>query len=904
LPLAPGHTLAHYRITAAIGAGGMGEVYRGTDSKLDREVAIKLLPAELAQDAERLARFEREAKLLASLNHPNIAHVYGFENATLTDGSAAHFLAMELVPGEDLAERLKRGAIPVDEAIAIAKQIAEALEEAHEKGIVHRDLKPANVKVTPDGKVKVLDFGLAKAWEGPGAASSDLSQSPTLAHTGTAAGLILGTAAYMSPEQARGKAVDKRADVWAFGVVLWEMLTGQRLFVGETVSDTLAAVLTTEPSWKALPSATPTHVRQLLRRCLEREPKRRLRDVGEARVALEPGAGAERIGSEAEAVISWWPRGLPWALLAVLAVVSGLALWRVRATATTPATAIRVTIELTDDPSGGLSNRSVGTNVVLSPAGDRLVFVAAGEGPAIYARRLDGLAATPMPGTEGGHNPFFSPDGEWIAFFADGKLKKVALSGGGAATLADAEDPRGGAWLEDGTIVFAPRVESPLLRVPVGGGAPAPVTALDAKLEQRTHRWPDGLPGGRGLLYTAHTKTGSYDDASLVVQGPGGEPRRVLLKGGYHARYLSSGHIVYLHDKKLFAVPFDLDRLQLAGPAVPVIQGVAGATPSGTAQFSASRNGLLVYAPAVTSRNVLSWLDRSGRLTPLRSQPAAYQDLRLSPEGDRVALAIEQQGRFDIWVLDLRRDTLSRLTFHPDNDFDPVWTSDGRRIAYTSWRPDVGATNLFWQRADGSGEPERLTTNANRQFRGSWHPSGRFFAFTEARPGALLDVMMLTVEWDEKSGLRPRTPEAFVSTPFQEQYPEFSPDGRWLAYVSNESGVFEVYVRPFPGPGGKWQISTGSGASPRWSKARPELLYQSGGQLMVVSYSVVEGSFRAGKPRPWAELPPPTEDFDWAPSGDRVALVHPERATSGGAPTRVLVFNVFDELRRLAPRAQ
>jgi serine/threonine-protein kinase len=352
------------------------------------------------------------------------------------------------------------------------------------------------------------------------------------------------------------------------------------------------------------------------------------------------------------------------------------------------------------------------------------------------------------------------------------------------------------------------------------------------------------------------------------------------LKGGYHGRYLASGHIAYLHEAKLFAVPFDLERLELAGQAVPVIQGVAGAIASGTAQFSAARNGLLVYAPAVTTRSVLSWLDRSGRISTLRSQPAAYRDLRLSPEADRVALAIEQQGRSAVWVLDLQRDTLSRLTFNPDNDFAPVWTSDGRRIAYTSWRADVGAVNLFWQRADGSGESERLTTSAHRQLQGSWHPSGRFFAFTEVRPGALYDVMLLTLEGDEKSGLRPGTPEAFVSTPFQEQEPEFSPDGRWLAYASNESGAFEVYVRPFPGPGGKWQISTGAGATPRWSKT-PELMYQAGSQLMVVSYAVVEGSFRASKPRLWAELPLTTEDFDWAPSGDRVALVHPERAASG-----------------------
>jgi serine/threonine-protein kinase len=904
MTLAAGTKLGPYEVLAPLGAGGMGEVYKARDTRLGREVAVKVLPGDLLESEERRTRFEREARALAALNHPNIAAIYSFEEIPGAPGaSSRHLLVMELVEGESLDVRISRGPLPLEESLSVARQIAEALEAAHEKGIVHRDLKPANVKVTEEGKVKLLDFGLAKALEGErgsskGNSGGGVTQSPTLTARGTAAGVILGTAAYMSPEQARGRAVDKRTDIWAFGCMFYETLTGRRAFDGETVSDTLAAVLRQDVDLGALSPETPASVRRLLARCLERDAKRRLRDIGEARIALDPEAAAERTGPETTIPISSWRRGLPWTLAVVLAAVSGATFWTARRGTTKPAAPIRVTVELTDDALVRVGSRSIGTNVVLSPAGDLLVFVPAREGSPVYARRLDELAASPLPGTEGGSGPFFSPDGASIAFFADGKLKKVSLSGGAATTLADAENPRGGAWLEDGTIVFAPRVESPLLRVPANGGSAVPITALDA--EQRTHRWPDGLPGGRGLLYTSHTKTGSYNDASLVVQGPGGQPRRVLLRGGYQGRYLPSGHIVYLHDQTLFAVPFDCDRLELAGPAVPVIPGVVGVTANGTAQFSASRNGLLIYAPVLTSPRVLSWLDRSGRLVPLRSQPAGYRDLRLSPEADRAALTIEQQGGSGIWILDLRRETLSRLTFQPGNHSRPVWTPDGRRIAYTSWRDDVSATNLYWQRADGSGQPERLTTSPNRQFQGSWHPTGKFFAFTEARPGSLLDLMILPVEGDEKSGFRPGTPEPFLSTPFQEQDPAFSPDGHWLAYTSNESGTFEVYVRPFPGPGGKWQISAESGGDPRWSPTRPELLYRSGDRLMVVPYRAEGGSFQPGTPRPWAELPPATEDIDWHPSSDRVALVHPERDTRGGPPTRILFLNFFDELRRLA----
>ncbi|HSK08638.1 MAG TPA: protein kinase, partial [Vicinamibacterales bacterium] len=857
-----GSRLAHFEIAAKLGEGGMGVVYLAHDNRLGREVAIKVLPEAFVADQDRLARFEREARVLASLSHPNVAAIY-----EVGEQVGTHFLVMELAAGEDLSERLARGPVPIHEALAIALQIAEALEAAHERGIVHRDLKPANIKVNAAGQVKVLDFGLAKALEPESAepSHSALAASPTLTNRATQAGVLLGTAAYMSPEQARGKPADKRADIWAFGVVLWEMLTGRRLFAGETLSDVLAGILKTEPDWTAVPAGTPARVRTLLRRCLEHDAQLRLRDIGEARIALDRPGDAEEAGAERSALAPPWRGLLPWALVVVLTIAAGVASWNaIESKAVLPAP-VRVTIAMTEDASVRLADRAMGASVVIAPAGDRLAFVARGDGAPIYVRRLDSLVAAPIPGTEGGQSPFFSPDGEWIGFFADGKLKKAALSGGAATTLADAAEPRGGTWLEDGTIVFAPRVESPLLQVPANGGTPTAKTTLEEGSEQLTHRWPEGLPGGRGLLYTAHTKTGSYDDASLVVLGPGGAAPRVLLQGGYHGRYLASGHIAYLHDQTLFAVPFDLDRLERVGPAVPVIQGVAGATLNGTAEFSAAHNGLLIYGTAVASPRALSWLDASGRLTPLRDEPASYRALRLSPTGDRAALAIEHEGRSDIWILDLARENLSRMTFHNDNDVEPVWTPNGRRIAYTSWREDVGALNFFWQRADGTGQPQRLTTSSERHLRGAWHPDGAIFAYTAVRQGTLLDVMLLALEGDEASGFRPGTPEPFLATPAEERDPHFSPDGRWLAYASSESGNYEVYVRPFPGPGGKWQISNGSGVSPRWSPTRPELLYRAGNHLMVVEYGADERSFRAGRPRPWAELPPETQDFDWSP---------------------------------------
>jgi len=514
-----GTRLGPYEIVSPLGAGGMGEVFRARDTKLNRDVAIKVLPAAFAQDSERVARFRREAQVLASLNHPNIAAIHGLEES---EGVLA--LALELVEGDDLAERLTRGAFPVDEAIAIAKQIAEGLEAAHEKGIVHRDLKPANLKLTREGTVKILDFGLAKAYEGEPTADGALSQSPTMSRQMTEAGVIFGTAAYMSPEQARGTTVDKRADIWAFGVVLFEMLTGKRLFTGETVSDTLAAVLRQEIDWKTLPASTPPGLRRLLERCLDRDSKGRLRDIGEARIALE-----ERLGTPDAARASSGSRALPWFLALALALVSALALWALWGRMPQPGPPLRLSAELGADAS---LSTEYGPAAILSPDGRLLAFVAsqgADGRPRLHLRRLDQLDAAPLSGTEGARDPFFAPDGEWIAFFADAKLKKVSVSGGAAVTICDAEDDRGGTWAEDGTIFFTPSAQKGgLSRVASAGGTPQTLTTPDPASQERTHRWPQALPGGKSVLYTAHSVVGNYEDASLVVHTLEGDTRKVL----------------------------------------------------------------------------------------------------------------------------------------------------------------------------------------------------------------------------------------------------------------------------------------------------------------------------------------------------------------------------------------
>jgi serine/threonine-protein kinase len=909
MSLQPGARLGPYEIVSAIGAGGMGEVYRANDTNLKRAVAIKVLPDLYATDPERIARFQREAELLGALNSQNIAQIYGVEKS---GNSAA--LVLELVEGETLADRIGRGAIPVEEALPIASQIADALATAHEHGIIHRDLKPANIKVRPDGTVKVLDFGLAKLNEAAtsSALSRDASLSPTIttpAHM-TGIGVLLGTAAYMSPEQARGSTVDKRTDLWAFGCVLYEMLTGARLFDGDTVSDALAAVLKTDPQWTSLPANTPVPIRRLLRRCLEKDRRRRLESAADARLELEEAAKPSDEASAPRLVplrVPLWQRAVPWAIAGLLAiglliVLVSWAPWR----AATPVTPVRLNADLGADASLVIDQ---GPAAILSPDGETLAFTArlnAGGEPQLFVRRLRDLQASPLPGTQGARNPFFSPDGEWIAFFAGGKLKKVATTGGAVVTLCDAEAGRGGDWGADGTIIFTP-TNLPMVtlrRVSAAGGTPEPASTLGA--DETTHRWPQIIGSGKAVLYSAATTLTAWDEAWIVVQPlPSGTPKIVQRKG-YFGRYLPSGHLTYMHDGTLFAVPFDLDRMEVTGKAVPVLENVAASPDvTGGAQVAFSRSGTLVYTTAVREafEAPMVWMARDGKTTPLRPTPANWANPSFSPDGRTLLMYIDDRAQSDVWTYDIARDTLSKLTFDAGRDVAPIWSADGRRITFTSNRAGKSALNIYWQRADGTGQPQRLTDSGNNQTPSSWHPSGKFLAFYEQVPQMRFDLMILPMEGDESSGLTPGKPTAFLSTPFAESFPVFSPDGRWLAYISEESGRPEIYVRPFPGPGGKWQISADGGSLPRWSRARNELLFESlDNRLMVASYKVQGETFVPDKPRVWSPRPFAVRavgwDFDLHPDGERAVVAPtPDAVTPVKQDKVVFVFDFLDDLR-------
>jgi Tol biopolymer transport system component len=928
MSLSSGTCLGPYEIVAAVGAGGMGEVYRARDTRLKRDVALKILPESFASDADRLARFQREAEVLASLNHPNIAAIHGLEES---DGVRA--LVMELVDGETLADRIARGPIPIDEALPIAKQIAEALEAAHEQGIIHRDLKPANIKVTPNGVVKVLDFGLAKLSESAGGQPSvggPVSLSPTITSPAlmTGVGVLLGTAAYMSPEQARGKAADKRSDIWAFGCVLYEMLTSKRTFSSDEIADTLAFVVTKDPDWSALPAATPSSIRKLLRRCLEKDRKRRLPDAGSARLELEDALsappdqsaapGARRLQPE----ISAWRRSLPWASAVVALVIGGAAVW-VSAPWRTPAPPAlrRLSVELGADVSL-LTDQ--GAAAVLSPDGQTLAFVAQPSGATLsqlYVRRLAELQPKALNGAEGARDPFFSPDGQWIGFFAGGKLKKISVGGGSAVTLADAPNSRGAAWTDDDSIVFQPinaqtlgSRSGSLMRIRASGGMPQQLTTLVG--DEVTHRWPQMLPGGKAVLFTAHnTTTAGYEDANIIVQSLIDGSRKTVVRGGYFARYAPSGHLVYLHEGTVFAAPFDIESFTLKGQPTPVLDGVTTNAGFGGAQFAFSSTGSLVYVQG--SRFDLNapilWMNRKGSTSVLRSTRAVWSNPQFSPDGRFLAIDINGAAGAvgDIWIYDPGRDALSRLTFGATNQ-RAVWTPDGRHIAFSSRRGDGSIYNIYWQPADGTGDVQRLTESKYSQLPASWHPSGKFLAFTEGIiPGKSNDLMILPMEGNEASGWKPGRPYVFLSTPLNESEPVFSPDGRWVAYASNESSLQanDVYVRPFPGPGGKWQISTDGGNQPAWSRSGRELFYRTPeGRLMVVSYTVEGDSFRADKPQAVAETRTNNtirgRAYALHPDSQRFAVAATPQDTGAKQDKVVFVFNFFDELRRLAPAAK
>jgi eukaryotic-like serine/threonine-protein kinase len=883
----PGTKLGSYQILAPLGSGGMGDVFRARDMRLDREVALKMVSAGLARDPERVARFEREAKLLASLNHPNIAAIYGVE-----ESGPAPALVMELVEGPTLADRIKAGPLPVDEAVRIARQIADGLEYAHERGVVHRDLKPANIKVAPDDSVKILDFGLAKVIAGE-AIEADMATSPTLTRMATQAGYIIGTAAYMSPEQAKGKPVDRRADIWAFGCVLFEMLSGKIAFQGETITDTLAAVVRAEPDWSLLPAATPLRVRVLLGRCLQKDPKQRLRDIGDARISIDEVLSGAPLEAGVPAEVSKAvPRRQPilWtAAVVLIAVAAGAAVWFLKPASVPRKPVSRFTITL---PLGDQFVALDYPGIALSPDGTQLAYSAVHSGMRqLYLRALDNLEAKPVPDTEGAFGPFFSPDGQSLGFYAAARLRKIPLAGGAAVTLTTDTVPYGADWSPQGMILLAPNI-GPIEQIPDTGGALQPLTHLALDRGESLHGWPSVLPGGQAFLFIA-----GPSPQRIVVQSLSSGERRDLGLAGASPRYAASGHLVYVQDGNLMAVGFDPSKLQLAGTPQPVVQGVMQLS-NGAAQYSISATGSLAYIPgsAAGANRQLVWVSRNGTEQTLPASPHTYVYPHLSPDGRMVAVSFRDQSS-QTWLYDFGRDSMTRLTFSGTENEMPVWTRDGKRIAHISNQD--GPVNIYWQPADGSGGLERLTNTRETEVPSSFSPDGQLLAYVDINAATGYDIWILH--------LADRKAEPFIKTPFSESSPRFSPDGHWLAYVSDESGRYEIYVQPYPGPGGKYQISTDGGGEPVWNPNGKELFYRSGDKMMAAEITTTP-SFSVGKSKMLFQGPytPTTGTFpfyDVSPDGQRFLMLKPAE-TAAAATQIVVVENWFEELKRLVPPAK
>ena len=893
-----GTTLAHYRITAAIGAGGMGEVYRATDTKLNREVAIKVLPVEVAADPGRLARFRREAQLLASLNHPGVAAIYGLEEA---DGRP--FLVLELVEGEDLAERLKRGRLPVAEALDIAKQVAVALEAAHEKAIVHRDLKPANVKLTPEGKVKVLDFGLAKAYAGDtgGGSSADLSKSPTLAQTGTEAGLILGTASYMSPEQARGRRLDKRTDIWAFGALVFELLTGSRAFAGETVTDVLAAVVQNEPPWERLPAEVPAGVRRLLRRCLRKNADERLHDIADARLeideALRPPGDRSDDGSTPgrPATRAGLPRRLVLVALLAAAGLAGVAIG---------AAWFRRAVPVEAEPVRRLSITGLGWSDVevidvtlmqslmaLSPDGSRLVYSAVRDGTRrLYLRELDAFDAQPIKGTENGFGPFLSPDGASLAFAADGRLKKLSLAGGLPQAFGYAPGFRGGAWRADGTVFFTPLEFTGLWKASVAGGDSESLGEPDSASGELVRCLPKLLPGGRSLLYTAFlggkaARVGLYDTAT--------GRSRILLEDANNAHYLGSGHLVFGRGNEIWAAAFDLARAEVVGSAQRMVEGVWAGGFFFATLFTASENGVLAYAPAgvESGGRSLVWVDREGRETPITREQRAYAAPRLSPDGKSILVRVAEDAT-DIWTYEIERGALTRLTSEGYED-GHLWTADGKEFIYASNKSGVQA--LYRQPVAGKGEAVRLGQGGRTQFPETLSKDGKTIVVTEMNPKTGLDLFLIPLDADAQ-------PVPLLVTDSSEYSADLSPDGKWFVYISRASGRPEIGVRSVAGGGDESRVSLNGGTEPRWSRDGREIFFRESQKMMVAEVRT-EPALAISKPRALFEGLYEVMDgpinYDVTPDGRRFLMVKMERSE---APTELRVVTGWDrELRKALP---
>ncbi len=874
MPIRSGTRLGPYEIVAPLGAGGMGEVYRARDPRLVRDVAVKVLPAELAKDAERLARFEREARVLAALGHSGIASIFGVEDA---DGAPA--LIMELVEGPTLDERITAGPLPPDEALSIARQLAEAIEYAHERGVMHRDLKPANVKLRPDGTVKVLDFGLARALDQEATATnSNLSRSsPTLTQRMTHAGVILGSAAYMAPEQARGRQVDRRADIWAFGAVLFEMLTARRPFAGETISETLASVMRDEPDWSALPPGLSPRLRRLLERCLAKDPRQRLQAIGEARITIEELA-ANPVEAPSPAAAGGGPRPLrmlPWLVAALAVVALVVALWSKQ-----PAQTQGVT-ELSVVPSAG---HQIGLDLsyhplAIAPDGRSLAYTVRVDGRLrLRLRRLDMREDVELSGADGARNPFFSRDGEWIGFFDSRKMSKISMRGGTPVELADALQDRLGTWLDDGTIVYSREVTEPLYRIPESGGTPTAITTLDAGKRERTHRFPCALDGGPWVVFTVQTveSPGGYDDASIDAVSVETGERRHLYKGARRAVWAAGGFLLLARGSDLYAVPIDPRDPRIARDPVPVLAGISGDASSGASYFSIAEDGTLAWIPGGEPEKTreIGWFDRAGRFTPTAVPAGPYLQLRLSPDGRRaLVMAGRGGGVSDLWIADLGSGGMNRLT-HGSRGGPAAWGPDGVRFAYTK-QDRGGGEAIVVRRLDGAGGERELYRAGNPLTATDVTPDGRevFFSDYGLRTGRIrrapVDgggvVRELEAEGDgyELAGV-------------------VSPDGRWLAYVSNKTRREEVCVRRLDGNGGSWQVSSGDAGGVRWGRDGRELFFIARDVLMRVPIEARGEELSIGQPETLFEVPSsPTEpsfrDYDYDPATDRFLFTRPPR---------------------------
>jgi eukaryotic-like serine/threonine-protein kinase len=895
MTIVAGTKLGAYEVVAGIGAGGMGEVYRARDPKLGRDVAIKVLPEAFARDAERMARFQREAKVLASLSHPNIATIYGLE-----DSGGTRALVMELVEGPTLADRIKAGPIPVDEAVRIAKQIADALEYAHERGIIHRDLKPANIKVAADDTVKVLDFGLAKALEGD-PSSIDISTSPTISRMATMQGVLLGTAAYMSPEQAKAKPVDRRADIWAFGCVLYEMLTRKTAFSGETVTDTLASIIKEEPHWKLLPAATPMRVRVLLQRCLQKDPKQRLQAIGDARISLdEILSGALESAAAPGAAVPTWRRALPWAVAGIFGFAAALFAYLYFQQKPPAAQAIRFQIPLPE--------RLIAVAALtLSPDGRNLAFIGtSADGKSrVWVRSLESLEARPLDGTEGVILfPFWSPDSRYVAFMAGSKLKKIDSTGGPALTICDAPSGViGGAWNREDKIIFGSR--NGLMGVSAAGGSPSSLTAGG------TAAFPSFLPDERHFVYVG-LPSGIYL-GSLEMKPQGPAPKRLLpdVSRTVYARSAdpSLGYVLFVRGPAragrlgtLMAQRFDERRLELISDAVPIAEQVSGA------EFSAIANDVLVYGKGSAAeaaeglrgviQGQLTWFDREGKLLGAFGDPGSYRTLALSPDGKRVAFDRADPENFDIrniWLYDFARGVTTRFTFDSEWDQYPTWSPDGSRIIFASRRN--GYYDLYQKASNLAGEPELQLKSDNLNFATSWSPDGRFLLFFRADPPYQMWLL------PQGAGGADRKPTPVEHSNFNEAWGRISPDGRWIAYTSDESGRDEIYVRPFDAsvatgsspPGGtsvtgKWMVSKNGGTSPLWRRDGKELFYLSAVGATAMALDVdTKGVFQAGIPKPLFKVPPGVLFWDASADGKRFLMAAPDASTSAQPPFTVVL---------------